>query len=476
MRAPCAVYSASGIVLPLAGARLHDHLVTVLGQLAHAGRRERHPVLVGLDLRRNSDLHSLSHRSLIAVTQFSGPQREPELDPVARARQVAARELLHPPDAVAQRMAVAVELARRPLPLAVLLDERLERADQLVAVLAGRVLERAEHAVAVEPQRLVVLQRQQQLERAQVAVGGDLRARGRWPAPPPRARSAPRGRSAAARPTGAGARRRGAQAPVLGRSASRARPASATGSRPSRASTTAQSSRSRGATSAPTPASARKRSRSASASAAGRRRLAANTSTAACGADAEGAQAHRQLGLRQPAGERLGQHVAGQAPLGVAHRALAHQLERDHGHGLLQDQPLEVAEPAGVARGHQPGLRARRARAWPRAARASGRRSRDGRARTRRGLADPAPAAAPRRRTSSRTRVERLLGERGAGTPRTAMRLAARPRAPPPRRRWPPPARAPPRRARAPRAPAARAACGSRCRAAAPRTARSRAA
>src|SRR4051794_1849018 len=74
-------------------------------------------------------------------------------------------------------MPVAVELARRALPLAVLLDERLERADQLVTVLAARVLERAEHAVAVQPQRVVVLERQQELERAEVAIGGHGRRR-----------------------------------------------------------------------------------------------------------------------------------------------------------------------------------------------------------------------------------------------------------------------------------------------------------
>ncbi len=57
------------------------------------------------------------------------------------------------------------------------------------------------------------------------------------------------------------------------------------------------------------------------------------------------------------AGQGLLQHVAGQPALGVAHRALAHQLQRHHGRGLLQDQALEVAEPARVAHGHQPRVR-----------------------------------------------------------------------------------------------------------------------
>jgi hypothetical protein len=39
------------------GARLHDHLVAGVDKLSHAGRRQRHPVLVRLDLRRDADLH-----------------------------------------------------------------------------------------------------------------------------------------------------------------------------------------------------------------------------------------------------------------------------------------------------------------------------------------------------------------------------------------------------------------------------------
>src|SRR3954464_8176728 len=71
-------------------------------------------------------------------------------------------------------MPVAEELACGALPLAVLLDEDLERAQQLVAVLAAAVLERAEHAVAEEAQGVVVLEREQELEGAEVAVGGDV--------------------------------------------------------------------------------------------------------------------------------------------------------------------------------------------------------------------------------------------------------------------------------------------------------------
>src|SRR5690606_36549808 len=48
-------------------------------------------------------------------------------------------------------------------------------AQQLAAVLLVPVLDRAEDAVAVELQRLVVLDREQQREGAEVAPGGDLR-------------------------------------------------------------------------------------------------------------------------------------------------------------------------------------------------------------------------------------------------------------------------------------------------------------
>ncbi len=102
------------------------------------------------------------------------------------------------PNPVAQRVAVAVQRARRLLPVAVVLDERVQRAQQLVAVVALPLLHRPEHAAAVGDQRVVVLQRQQQLEGAEVLVGGDLGRRRRSAAARPPARSAPRGSSAAA--------------------------------------------------------------------------------------------------------------------------------------------------------------------------------------------------------------------------------------------------------------------------------------
>src|SRR3954454_15318318 len=63
--------------------------------------------------------------SVHSSDKLPSPQRQPELDAVARARQVAVGELFDPPDAVAQRVPVAEQLARRTLPLAVLVDEHL---------------------------------------------------------------------------------------------------------------------------------------------------------------------------------------------------------------------------------------------------------------------------------------------------------------------------------------------------------------
>ena len=54
--APWAAYASSAIAEPDAGAALHEHLVPGVDQLAHARRRQRHPVLVRLDLGWNPDL------------------------------------------------------------------------------------------------------------------------------------------------------------------------------------------------------------------------------------------------------------------------------------------------------------------------------------------------------------------------------------------------------------------------------------
>src|SRR4051794_24052885 len=114
-------------------------------------------------------------RSFPSGDELAPAQREPEVDAVARRVEGAPGELLDAPDPVAQRVAVAVELARRLLPLAVALDERLQRTHQLPAVGALALLDRGKDGVAEQAQSIVVLQREQQLERAEVAVGGQQR-------------------------------------------------------------------------------------------------------------------------------------------------------------------------------------------------------------------------------------------------------------------------------------------------------------
>src|SRR3954452_15997715 len=105
--------------------------------------------------------------------ELASPEGEPEVDAIAGGVQRAAGQLLHPANPVAQRVSMAVELARRPLPLPVALDERLERAHELAAVGALAVLDRSEDRVAEQPQCLVVLEGEQQLEGAEVVERRD---------------------------------------------------------------------------------------------------------------------------------------------------------------------------------------------------------------------------------------------------------------------------------------------------------------
>ena len=74
-------------------------------------------------------------------------------------------------------------------------------------------------------------------------------------------------------------------------------------------------------------------------------------------ADPKRLEAPAQLGRLHPAAEGAGEHVAGEAALGLARNPAAHQLQRHHRDRLLEDQPLEVAKPAGVAHDHDPRLR-----------------------------------------------------------------------------------------------------------------------
>src|SRR4051812_22055992 len=74
-------------------------------------------------------------------------------------------------------MAVAVQLARRRLPLSVGLDEGLEGAHQLAAVVPLALLDRPEQRLAEQRQRVGVLEREQQLEGPEVAIGRQVLAR-----------------------------------------------------------------------------------------------------------------------------------------------------------------------------------------------------------------------------------------------------------------------------------------------------------
>src|SRR5213076_2226716 len=89
----------------------------------------------------------------------------------------AARELLDLADPVAQRVTMAVQAPRRGLPLPVAFDERLERAHELAAVMALAALDRPQQRLAEQPQRVGVLQGEEQLERAEVAEGRHARDR-----------------------------------------------------------------------------------------------------------------------------------------------------------------------------------------------------------------------------------------------------------------------------------------------------------
>src|ERR1700733_2917561 len=70
---------------------------------------------------------------------------------------------------------MAKQRTRSLLPVPVVLDEHVQRAHQLIAILALPLFDRLEHAPTVRPQRLVVLQRQQQLECPQICIRSHLR-------------------------------------------------------------------------------------------------------------------------------------------------------------------------------------------------------------------------------------------------------------------------------------------------------------
>src|SRR5439155_7402036 len=115
---------------------------------------------------------------------------------------------------------VAVQALGGALPLTVALDERLERAHELFAVVPVAVVDRAQDGVAEQSQRGVVLQREQQLEGAELAVGRQTARRPRDPlavaavAVAPRRRREPTGLERAARLAVGAARLAGGRRPA----------------------------------------------------------------------------------------------------------------------------------------------------------------------------------------------------------------------------------------------------------------------
>ena len=168
-----------------------------------------------------------------------GAQRQPQLQPVAGIGGAAAGERLDLADAVAQRVPVDAERGGGLGPAAVGLDVGRERLDQRRPVTGVVGAQRAEHRLAVELHTALVAEREQELDRAQVAEGGH--GRGRRSPGAPRRRRGPRRSSGAARPGRCGHGRRRPRRPrlaqQLGRpaSASRRRRASiSTATTPSR--------------------------------------------------------------------------------------------------------------------------------------------------------------------------------------------------------------------------------------------------
>ena len=109
-----------------------------------------------------------------------------------------------------------------------------------------------------------------------------------------------------------------------------------------------------GATTAGQASAASARSSAASAAAGSSR---SKTRTAASPPIPNGSSRRRSSEALEPAAEGAGEDVAGEAALGLAGDPAPHQLQGDDGDRLLEDQPLEVAEAAGVADDHDPGLR-----------------------------------------------------------------------------------------------------------------------
>src|SRR5919198_1773059 len=104
MRAPCATYSSSGITLPspapfwmITSCPCSTNSRTPAGVMAT--RYSSVLISVGTPTFIGS---GPPYRLTASSDEFPAPQREPELDPVTGPAQVAARQLLHPAEPVAE--------------------------------------------------------------------------------------------------------------------------------------------------------------------------------------------------------------------------------------------------------------------------------------------------------------------------------------------------------------------------------------
>ena len=107
-----------------------------------------------------------------AALQLVRAQRQPQLQPVAGVGRAAAGQRLDLADPVAQRVPVDAERGGGVGPAAVGLDVGRERLDQRRAVAGVVGAQRAEHRLAVELHAALVAEREQELDRAQVAERG----------------------------------------------------------------------------------------------------------------------------------------------------------------------------------------------------------------------------------------------------------------------------------------------------------------
>src|SRR3954447_16259204 len=157
MRAPCSTYSASRIADPEPAPCCTSTSwprSTSSRTPAGVNATRYSSVLISVGTPTFMGVSNLSWVGTVSVHELAAAQRQPELDAIAGAGEVAPRQLLDLADAVPQRVAMAVQPPRGRLPLPVAFDERLERAHQLAAVVPLTGLDRTEQGLAEQAQRV----------------------------------------------------------------------------------------------------------------------------------------------------------------------------------------------------------------------------------------------------------------------------------------------------------------------------------